>query len=273
MEASYTDGVAKNGIYYEWYGKKTSCPLVGVVGYGGNLATWTPDFVERLGEFTDVIVFDHLGSGRSAALEEGCDATFSDFAEHIRGLIDELKLDAVNLFGYSMGGCISLEFMRVHGAHVQKLILQSTTGGGTLYHSCDAATAERMRNPRGTTFEEMYFDFLSISMPSEAIERHRQTLQAICDRTREPATPLHVLQMKLRAFRNFDSSGYIGAIERPTLVIHGKNDQLIPVENGKALAEHLPNAQLVLFDDCGHYPHIEHQDEVLEAIRAHLSGL
>jgi pimeloyl-ACP methyl ester carboxylesterase len=125
-----------------------------------------------------------------------------------------------------------------------------------------------MQNPRGSTFDEMFFDFLSISMPAAAIERHRATLTEICNITRDPATPLHVLQMKLRAFRVFDASQVLPAIACPTLVIHGNDDELMPPANGIELAKHIPQAQLALIADCGHYPHIERQTELLGLLKS-----
>jgi 3-oxoadipate enol-lactonase len=277
---AYTDGLAKNGIYWRWYGGPSSAtvtskpPLVMVMGYGGNLATWSEEFLVRLSERLTsnqgVLVFDHLGSGGSAAVDPEKELSLVDFAHHVQGLLDELKIAKANIYGYSMGGCIALEFMRARPDRVDKLVLVATTAGGKLYHKATPEVAERMQNPRGETYDEMYFDFLSISMPAEAIEKHRATLTTICDITRDPVTPLYVLQMKLRAFKNFDASDLVSSISSPTLVIHGNSDELMPTANGIELAKNIKDAQLALIDDCGHYPHIEKQDEVLKTLTAFL---
>lgn len=269
------DGITRSGIYYQRFQSKDKAgdnknPLLMIMGYGGNLATWSPRFLDRLSEQREIITFDHLGSGKSGNIPETPDLTLADFAKHAKEIVDELELSRVNLLGYSMGGAIALEFIHDWPQLVDKFVLQATTSGGRYYHKASSEVAARMQNPRGDTFDEMYFDFLSISMPEIAIEKHRETLQWICDATRDPATPLYVLQMKLRAFRNFDGADYLAAITNPTLVLHGREDQLMPVGNAIALAKHIPNATLKIIEHCGHYPHIEHQDQVVAAFNEFL---
>lgn len=273
----FSDGVANNGTYWRWYGRPPNNdprsrkpPLAMIMGYGGNLATWSEDFLVRLSETLTsnqgVLAFDHLGSGQSAAIDRTTQLSIGDFAGHLQTVLDELNIAKADLYGYSMGGCMALEFMRAWPECVNKMILCATTGGGKHYRKATDEVAQRMQNPRGQTFDEMYFDFLSISMPAEAIERHRDTLTEICTNSRDPATPVHVLQMKLRAFRQFDASDVLPSISCPTLVIHGQSDELMPPANGVELARHIKDAKLCLIADCGHYPHIERQEEVLQLL-------
>lgn len=243
-----------------------------IMGYGGNLATWTSEFIDRLAETTDVLIFDHPGSGRSIAIERNTHWTFAHFATSIREMVEELNISEMTLLGYSMGGCIALEFIHAYPWLVKQFILQATTAGGKYYCSAEDEIVERIRQPRGSNFDEMFFDFISISMPAQAIDRHRPILQQICDETREPATPVHVLDMKLKSFGQFDGSAYLRAIKCPTLVLHGNNDQLMPVENGRLLADNIANAQYVVIDECGHYPHIEQQSAVVDAISGFLTS-
>lgn len=282
MESTvFTDGVAGNGTYWRWYRAPlagttatSAPPFVMVMGYGGNFATFTESFVQRLAAETPggVLVFDHLGSGRSGPLSETEELSLADFAGHLSSLLDELGIDTVNIYGYSMGGAITLEFLRANPSRVNKLILCATTAGGCLFHNASPEIVERMRNPRGITFDEMYFDFLSFSMSAEAIKENYATLASICDATRDPMTPRYVLDMKLRAFSKFDASELLQSIACPTLVIHGISDQLIPLTNGIALADNIPHASRFLIENCGHYPHIEKQAEVLKVTLSFLFG-
>jgi pimeloyl-ACP methyl ester carboxylesterase len=268
---NFKEGKTQHGTYWRRYGAASQCPLVMVVGYGGQLATWSDEFVERLARNRDVIIFDHHGSGKSAPLAEDANLSLADFAEHVANLTDELRIEKFDLYGYSMGGCISLEYIRRNPKRVNRLVLTATTAGGKYFHNASEEVAARMRNPRGNTLEEMYFDFLSISMPAAAIEKFRTTLNTICATTCNPATPQHVLTMKLNAFRQFDASDVLAGISCPTLVVHGKNDELVPIANAIQLARHIPNAQQMFFDECGHYPHIEHQDALVDGLNEFLA--
>jgi pimeloyl-ACP methyl ester carboxylesterase len=49
----------------------------------------------------------------------------------------------------------------------------------------------------------------------------------------------------------------LGAIAVPTLVIHGDSDPLVPLENGRRLAAHIPGAELIVYEEVGHIPEVE----------------
>ena len=266
METTFTEGISRSGIYYQRHGTPSTCPLVMIIGYGGTLATWTTEFVQKLSETFDVIVFDHVGSGRSKALSEGDHISFAGISLDLREILDELGVKMINLLGYSMGGCIALEFYRANQELVNKLILMSTTGGGGAYRPATADIIDRVQNPRGSTYDEMFFDFISISMPAASIEKNYKTLKKVCEDTGNPPTPEHVLKMKLQEFRGFDSAASLHQIQCPVLVIHGNDDFLMPVENAHILTNKIEQAELVTLDDCGHYPHIEQPKLLIDTL-------
>jgi 3-oxoadipate enol-lactonase len=268
----FTEGIAKNGTYWRRYGAVSDCPLVMVVGYGGQMSTWSDPFIARLAPDMDILIYDHLGSGKSAAVPEDAEWSLADFATHLAELVDDLGIKKFNLYGYSMGGCISLEFLRRQPERVNKLLLCATTGGGRYFHNSTPEIAERVKNPRGDTYEEMYFDFLSFSMSAAAIEKYRPTLDVICAATCNPITPQYVLTMKLKAFRQFDAADVLASVKCPTLVVHGNDDELMPPQNGIELANHIDGSQRLFLDDCGHYPHIEHQDELVQKMAKFFAG-
>ena len=66
---------------------------------------------------------------------------------------------------------------------------------------------------------------------------------------------------QLQACRGHDVSDRLGEVSAPTLVIHGDVDPLVPLENGRVLADGIPGARLVVYDDTGHIPEVERADE------------
>lgn len=265
--------VSPHGINYRVLRSQAetkSLPLVLVMGYGGSLLSWPPAFVESLAQTRDVLIYDNRGTGKSAKLERGSDLRIVHFVEDLLQLLDHLQWKKVDLLGYSMGGCIALEFANAHPGRVSKLVLQSTTAGGALYTSSDADVKERIMNPRGTTFDEMFFDFFSICFSEAGFNTFRPDLQIICDQSRAFPTSPMVLFAQLAAFRNFDASAFLKDMQAQTLIIHGLSDRLIKPENGKSLSELLPRSQSLLFPETGHCPHIEHRDGVVEAINQFL---
>jgi 3-oxoadipate enol-lactonase len=68
------------------------------------------------------------------------------------------------------------------------------------------------------------------------------------------------------------TSQRLGNIETPTLVLHGGEDLLLPVGNGRLVAAGIPGARLRTWDDAGHALIQEHADEVNEELAGHLAS-
>lgn len=232
--------------------------------------TWPMPFVEKLAQDRPVVIFDNRGTGRSQGLKENVELRIHHFAEDLQSLIEHLSYSKVNLFGYSMGGCISLEFAKLFPEQAEKIVLQSTSAGGALYTGSDPDVKERLANPRGSTFEEMFFDFFDLCMPQSAIEEFRPLLKEICQNARPYPTPPRVLMPQLMAFRHFDASNYLGEIKNETLLFHGQSDRVLKVQNGQKLAENLTACTPVFLEQCGHCPHIEHEGTVQDKVRSFL---
>lgn len=268
------EAISPHGINYKIIksnADSTQLPLVLVMGYGGSMLSWPPAFINKLAQQRDILVYDNRGTGKSGKLERGNDLRMIHFAEDLQQLLSHLQWELVDLLGYSMGGCIALEYANANPDNIRKLVLQSTTAGGALYTSSDQDVKERIMNPRGTTFDEMFFDFFEICFSEDSFKRHKPDLQIICDQSRPYPTSPMVLFAQLAAFRNFDASGFAKEMKKPALVIHGSNDRLIKPENGKSLANILPACQPLFFPDTGHCPHIEREESVLQGINEFLS--
>ncbi|MBX9686149.1 MAG: alpha/beta hydrolase [Candidatus Obscuribacterales bacterium] len=272
-QTSYLERSSSKGIFYRIYGQeKSPTPLLMVMGYGGCMFAWPLEFVGKLAQNRPVIIFDNRGTGRSAALEGSEELRIGDFANDIKFLLADLGISKADIFGYSMGGCVSLEFAYRYPEHCRRMILQSTTAGGSMYTGADPEIKERLANPRGSNFDEMLFDFFDLCMTQNAIEDKRLVLEGICANARPYPTSPRVLQAQLKAFRNFDASEYCSLIKQEVLLLHGHKDRILKIENGVSLASALANCKSQFFDDCGHCPHIEHETAVVSELSAFLNG-
>lgn len=268
----FREALADNGIFYRIYGEENPGRLLAMVmGFRGSMFAWPLDFVTKLAEDNKVLIFDNRGTGRSKPLENGTELRIYDFALDLKNLLDCLGHKTVNVFGYSMGGSVALEFAHDFPDYLDLLILQSTTGGGSLYVASEKDVKDRLLNPRGNTDEEKLFDFHQLCMSAEAIERHKDVLKRSWANSRNYITSQEVIQKQLNASRYFDSSDYVSSINNKTLLIHGLSDRILKPENGQRLADALPDCRGVFLEDCGHCPHIEHEEEVLALVKGFLS--
>lgn len=76
----------------------------------------------------------------------------------------------------------------------------------------------------------------------------------------------------MRSMRATNLLPHLEHVLAPTLVIFGKQDGVVPVAQGRLAAQHIPQAQLVLIDQCGHYPMYEQWAQYLESLQAFLAA-
>jgi pimeloyl-ACP methyl ester carboxylesterase len=72
--------------------------------------------------------------------------------------------------------------------------------------------------------------------------------------------PPEAWMRQARAVAGFDASGRLGDIQAPTLILHGDQDRVVPVENGRLIAERMPGSSLRILAGGGHLVHIEQAD-------------
>ena len=65
---------------------------------------------------------------------------------------------------------------------------------------------------------------------------------------------------------------YLKHVQAPTLVLFGQQDGVVPVTQGRLAAQHIPQAQLALIDQCGHYPMYEQPERYLAHLNAFLAA-
>lgn len=84
--------------------------------------------------------------------------------------------------------------------------------------------------------------------------------------------PLPVLTEILRSVETIDHRETLPAIRTPVLVVHGRHDRKNRYEGGAYLAEHVPGAQLVVFEESAHCPMLEEVERFTEVIAAFCAG-
>jgi 3-oxoadipate enol-lactonase len=83
------------------------------------------------------------------------------------------------------------------------------------------------------------------------------------------AVAVRVVMAQMQACAAHDTSARLGALEMPVLVVHGTEDQLLPVQNGRVIASRIPGARLEILDGIGHLFFWERPELSAELVRAH----
>ena len=271
--------ISANGIAIEVedLGKRTGEPLLLIMGLGMQLTAWHQGLVQQmLDQGFRVIRFDNRDVGLSqnfdglgvpnlalAALQRLAHwpvrsaYSLSDMADDAAGVLTALGLKSAHVCGASMGGMIAQQLALNHPERVRSLTLMMTDSGArglprpTLKVS--AALLARPADPYDldSLVDHYYRLFRLIGSP--AYPGPEAWLRQVCaDAVRRSNRPQGFARQLMAIAADTGRAVQLGRIKRPTLVLHGLADPLIPVAAAHDLAARIPGAQLELIEGMGH---------------------
>jgi pimeloyl-ACP methyl ester carboxylesterase len=115
--------------------------------------------------------------------------------------------------------------------------------------------------------------FWEITVTPDFMEQHADFLDRIIEIGMANPTPMETFGMQFSAVQSFDSYGRLPQIKSPTLILHGDQDVLVPVENAEVLHERIPGSRIRIIQGTGHCFFWEEPDEVVEEAVGFLSGV
>jgi pimeloyl-ACP methyl ester carboxylesterase len=221
-------------------------------GMGGVKESWMGNF-GALAAGYHVYAIDQIGFGHSD--KPLLDYKIASFVDFLYAFMQTQNIGKATLVGNSFGGWIALEFALQHPGMVEKLVLVDSAGLAwqrplaELNPSSMAATR--------TLIESVFYDKKMVS--DDAV------LQVFTDRMRN--NDGYTIQRTVAGFATpqFEDAK-LAAIHVPTLVMWGRQDELIPLVSGEKLRDGISGAKLVVFEQCGHVPMIEKSAEFNRAL-------
>ncbi len=174
--------------------------------------------------------------------------SFAQRVEDLRALISEVAGEPVWVFGYSMGGVLAQFLAKQYPEWVSGLILGCTFAHKplTLLERLQAILLPRLLKtlPPSSLANLLYPQvFGSKTFPPAVIEWYRKALQK---------TRLEVLLADANHIFQFDSRGWLAELRKPTLVISGSSDLIVPMYHSELLAKGIPEAELLLYNGASH---------------------
>jgi pimeloyl-ACP methyl ester carboxylesterase len=242
-------------------------PLLLIMGMSGTQLHWSEPFLDLLRRDFDVITYDHRGVGLSSRLEGR--VSIPQLAEDAAGLLRALGLASAHVFGMSMGGMVAQELVLAHPEMVRTLTLGCTFCGGQGSVFGDESVMRELSDAMGSgdrarALRAGWEANVGAGLLDDA-DSYASFL-AMAD-TYSVAVPVVMAQMA--AVMRHDTSVRLPEVTAPTLVLHGTADRMLPVENGRMIAELIPGARLETFDDVGHLFFWERPERTADLLRAH----
>jgi pimeloyl-ACP methyl ester carboxylesterase len=270
-------------VAYKMFGKGE--PILLFNGASDGMDAWDPSFLTGLSSNHTVIAFDQRGIANTTAGSKPY--TMLQLANDTAGLLDALKIQEADVFGYSLGGEIAQQFTVSHPDKVNRLILVAATCGGKdgipkppEFKKSMAEMVNKTLNNGSISQEEMK-SLVSASLGSGWIRLHPESLDIPENITLQQAKPgLTPETMKNQTNVGFawEATNWNGAcdelakIAKPTLVITGTDDNNYnPHANALVIAGKIPGAWLVQIKDAGHAVMDQYPDEISKILQTFLS--
>ena len=243
-----------------------------VHGLGGHIEDWEPN-IAALAWGRQVFALDLVGFGRSDKPAGRHSIPF--LVEFVNDFMTVKGIPTATLIGESLGGAIALRFALERPDQVEKLVLVDCVGfgrnaslslrlptlpilGELLTRPGRAASARSLRrslhDPAAVTQARVDQDYELSSLP-DAQASLLSTLRASAN----------LWGFKSETYRPVLDHGR--EIRMPTLIIWGAEDRTLPLALGRRGAQILPNAQLHIFDDCGHEPNKEQPEQFNQLVK------
>lgn len=253
-------------IYYEVHGE--GFPLIMINGLGAHVDSWDPRSIQNLSKKFKLVLFDNRGSGNTDVSER--EYTMKLFADDTAGLMDALEVTRAHVFGISMGGMIAQELVLNYPEKVEKLVLCSTSCGGTksIQPAVDVIGA-LMVDRSALSPEEIVRMSIPVLFTDTFIKDNPDFMEDYVQRTLKILISDEAYMRQVSALMSFDTYGRLGQIKTPTVILAGKQDVLVPPENASILADAIPDARLVYFENSAHVL-AEEMKKVLQVLIAFL---
>lgn len=216
--------------------------------------TWRP-WLEAFSREYSVVRYDSRGCGLSdrRKLEN---VTFETWVSDLECVADAAGFDRFSILGTCLGGPIAMEYSARHSERVSRLVLYGTARRGRLRRIDRPREVEKAKllleslslgwGPENQAFVQLW---ASMFQPGGSFEHMRSWCSQQC-----VAASADTAAYLLPIFWDLDMSSTLRRIQCPALVAHAERDRVVPLEEGRALAELIPDSRFVLLDSENHIP-------------------
>lgn len=263
-------------IEYETFGDHLKPAVLLVMGLGGSHVVWPDKLCHGLAEAGfHVVKFDNRDVGRSSKLDHlgtpdlmalmgavmkgerpSAPYSLSDMARDAVLLLDGLEIERAHIVGASMGGMIAQLIAIEHGDIAMSLTsIMSHNGEQGKYQGRPEATATLMTplpdNRRETLIAAQMKTWRTIGSPG--YPAGEAELRTLAERVVDQGTSATGFARQLAAILAAPSRAEaLGALRLPTMILHGADDPLVPVQAAYDMAEIMPRARLRVIPGMGH---------------------
>lgn len=247
------------GIRTNYHDMGSGFPVLLIHGSGPGVSAWANWrlVMPKLAEKSRVIAPDMVGFGFTER-PQGYTYSLDNWVQHALGLLDALGLKQVDLVGNSFGGALSLALTIRHPQRVRRLVLMGSAGVHfEITPGLDAVWGYTPSFENMRKIMDLFAWDRNLVNDELAELRYRASIRPGFQESFAAMFPAP-RQRWVDALASPEEA--IRAIPHETLIIHGREDRIIPLETSLKLSQLISRAQLHVFGRCGHWTQIEHAD-------------
>lgn len=264
-----SDTVNADGITTAYLEAGSGEPVLMLHGSGPGVSA-TANWQLNIGPLSDrfhVLAPDIVGFG---ATERPDDIVYSlrTWTDHVWAFLDATGIERTAIVGNSLGGRIALQMATDHPDRISRMVLMGSPGVGMTPTEGLAAlrayepSHDAMRHLLKTFFavnpDLITEDLVKIRYEASVADGAYEAYRAMFFDPRHKGSELAITAEEVRA------------IATPTLLVHGREDKVVPLAVSITMLDLLPNADLHVFSRCGHWTQIERADEFSALVATYL---
>jgi pimeloyl-ACP methyl ester carboxylesterase len=226
-------------------------------------------FLQRLGSFARVILFDKRGTGLSDRVTDT--PMLEERMDDVRAVMDAVRSTRAALLGYSEGGPMCALFAATYPERTEALIMVGSFPRQAWAPDYPFGRTPEERDAILAMVRDHWGGPLDIEkrIPSLANdERFRNWWARFLRSGASPTTAYALTRMN----SEIDVRHVLGSIRVPTLLLHARGDRIWPVGASRYMAERIPGARLIELDSDDHVVHLVRPNEVLDSVQEFLTG-
>jgi len=277
-------------VWYRRLGEGDALPVLLLHGGPGAAHDYMLPLAERLSEHRPAIVYDQLGCGRADRPDDTSLWTVDRSVTEVDQVRAALGLDRCHLLGQSWGGWLAIDYMARGPVGVAGLVLASTSASIAQFVAGARRLIEALPEPHRTALQELgargeydHPDYRAAEQ--EFYRRHLCRMDPWPEALVRSSDQMEGNQVYatmngptefdvIGRLRTWDRTPDLGRIDVPTLITCGRYDEITPACS-ETIAEGIPDARVVVFEESAHVAHLEEAEayagtveEFLESVEA-----
>jgi pimeloyl-ACP methyl ester carboxylesterase len=260
--------IVANGIRTNYIeaGDPSLPPLILIHGSGPGVtafANWN-GVIPALSEHFHVLAPDMVGFGYTEVPKDVTDFTLDFWVDHIIGFLDALGIGQASFIGNSYGGALSLAVAARHPDRVRRFALMGAAG--LKFEMSEGLLNVWGYEPSEANMRKLMETFAyNPGLVTDAIvlSRHNASIRP---GSHEAFSRLFPEPRQAKLDRLATPEDDIRSIQAPALIVHGREDVIVPVDVAYRFSALLPHSELHVFGECGHWTQIEKKDRFVEVV-------